>query len=299
MTLQLGLSWCFSVLIYDILNHVGTENVSLRKEGAAFFFFYSRVASAFSFTRSRTTNNMLTHHSPHSRGVYCMESGGHCKTALAARHSRNNLSRRCLRSGFPLLAAEPSFLIILRAVETGTWRSLGGGYAALSVHTWLHFYSWPSQTLWFSLLTRSPARTLKHSSRGTRIQPCTAFLIQAPLIADLGREALPSNKWHVHFLQSKEPCSAALSSPPRTGSKCSTLRAASLKVSSCFCLVSFFFFWCVFDRIPVQRMSPGPHTLRPRGHKGNSYRASVFPQVAARALRNQGPVSWGGRRSND
>lgn len=50
----------------------------------------------------------------------------------------------------------------------------------------------------------------------------------------------------------------------------------------------------MFDRIPVQRMSPRPHTLRPRGHKGNSYRASVFPQVAARALRNQGPVSVGG-----
>ncbi len=52
-----------------------------------------------------------------------------------------------------------------------------------------------------------------------------------------------------------------------------------------------FFFLCVFDRIPVQRMSPSPHTLRPCGHKGNSYRATVFPQVAARAVRNQGPVS--------
>lgn len=67
-----------------------------------------------------------------------------------------------------------------------------------------------------------------------------------------------------------------------------TVRAVVLKGFSCFCLVSLFF---VFDRIPVQRMSPRPHTLRPCGHKGNSSRASVFPQVAARALRNQGPVS--------
>lgn len=37
---------------------------------------------------------------------------------------RSNLS--LLTSiGFPLLAAEPSFLIILHVVETGTWRSLG------------------------------------------------------------------------------------------------------------------------------------------------------------------------------
>lgn len=40
-------------------------------------------------------------------------------------------------------------------------------------------------------------------------------------------------------------------------------------------------------------MSPCPHTLRPCGHKGNSSRASVFPQVAARAVRNQGPAADG------
>lgn len=38
-------------------------------------------------------------------------------------------------------------------------------------------------------------------------------------------------------------------------------------------------------------MPPHPHTLRPCGHEGNSFRASVFPQVAARSVRNQGPAA--------
>lgn len=46
-------------------------------------------------------------------------------------------------------------------------------------------------------------------------------------------------------------------------------------------LFSLFF---AFDRIPVQRMSSRPHTLRAGGRKGNSCRAAVLPQVVARAV---------------
>lgn len=53
----------------------------------------------------------------------------------------------------------------------------------------------------------------------------------------------------------------------------------------------FMDFFFLFDRIPLQRMPPHPHTLRPCGHKRNSLGAGVFPQMATQSLRNQGPVS--------
>lgn len=40
----------------------------------------------------------------------------------------------------------------------------GDTRVALSVHTWLHFCVWPSQTLWFSFFTQCP-ETSKHLSK--------------------------------------------------------------------------------------------------------------------------------------